>query len=267
MRRRCFLGLAAALAATSAVSRETSMSRRCCPVVELRQYIMNPGRREDLIALFEREFVESQEVVGAHVIGTFRDLDRPDRFVWLRDFEDMTQRARALNAFYFGPVWQAHREAANAALLDNDDVLLLKPASMDAGFVLPASRAPAGSAGSGKGLVVANLWYLADADEAGFAARFEAEVAPILTAHGAAPVAWFVGEHSQNTFPRLPVREGERLLAWFAVFDGIDAHAAATARLDQSSDWRSAYAAASARFGKGPEIFRLQPTARSLLQG
>ena len=53
-------------------------------VIELRQYTLHPGRRDDLIALFEREFVEPQEALGIAVLGTFRDLDAPDRFVWLR---------------------------------------------------------------------------------------------------------------------------------------------------------------------------------------
>ncbi|HEY9084444.1 MAG TPA: hypothetical protein VIN40_00675 [Candidatus Tyrphobacter sp.] len=32
-------------------------------VVELRRYVMRPGRRDDLVALFEREFIESQGVL------------------------------------------------------------------------------------------------------------------------------------------------------------------------------------------------------------
>ncbi len=69
-----------------------------CPVVELRQYTLHPGRRDVLVDLFDREFVESQESVGATVLGQFRDLDDPDRFVWLRGFEDMPRRARAWRA-------------------------------------------------------------------------------------------------------------------------------------------------------------------------
>jgi hypothetical protein len=34
------------------------------PVVELRQYTLRPGQRDVLIALFDREFVESQEAEG-----------------------------------------------------------------------------------------------------------------------------------------------------------------------------------------------------------
>jgi hypothetical protein len=62
----------------------------CCPVVELRQYTLRPGQRDVLVELFDREFVESQEAVGMELIGQFRDLDRPDRFVWLRGFPDMS---------------------------------------------------------------------------------------------------------------------------------------------------------------------------------
>ena len=55
-------------------------------VVELRSYKLRPGQRETLISLFEREFVESQEAVGSRIVGSFRDLDASDRFVWIRSF-------------------------------------------------------------------------------------------------------------------------------------------------------------------------------------
>ena len=109
--------------------------RTCCPVVELRQYTLKPGMRDVLIDLFEQEFIESQEATGMIVvIGQFRDMDNPDRFVWLRGFADMPRRARALQEFYGGPVWKAHREAANATMIDSDNVLLLRPVSPEAGF-------------------------------------------------------------------------------------------------------------------------------------
>jgi quinol monooxygenase YgiN len=88
---------------------------------------LHPGRRDELIALFDREFVETQEAVGMTVLGQFRDLDDPDRFVWLRSFADMAARKEALTRFYGGPVWRAHRERANATMIDSDDVLLLRP--------------------------------------------------------------------------------------------------------------------------------------------
>jgi len=78
------------------------MTELCCPIVELRQYTLHPGKRDILIDLFDREFIEPQEAVGIKVIGQFRDLDRPDRFVWLRGFRDMPSRAKALTDFTAG---------------------------------------------------------------------------------------------------------------------------------------------------------------------
>jgi hypothetical protein len=43
------------------------------------QYTLHPGRRDDLIALFDREQVESQEACGIELLRQFRDLDDPDR--------------------------------------------------------------------------------------------------------------------------------------------------------------------------------------------
>jgi len=133
----------------------------CCPVVELRQYTLVPGERETLIALFEREFIEIQEATGMTVIGQFRDVSNPDRFVWLRGFSDMEARAVQLGEFYGGPVWKAQRDAANATMIDSDNVLLLRPTSPTSGFHLEqARRAPPGSNNERDGLLVATIYHL-----------------------------------------------------------------------------------------------------------
>src|ERR1700686_1327349 len=126
-------------------------------VIELRQYTLKPQQRDVLIGLFEREFVETQEEAGMTVIGTFCDADNPDRFVWLREFPDMASRSRSLAAFYGGPVWKAHREAANATMLDSDNVLLLRPAWSGSDFAKEGTRASRGSAAPPEGFVVASI--------------------------------------------------------------------------------------------------------------
>ena len=57
-------------------------------VLELRQYTLKPGRRDELVELFDREFVTGQEACGMRVLGQFLDADDPDRFVWLRGFAE-----------------------------------------------------------------------------------------------------------------------------------------------------------------------------------
>ena len=220
-------------------------------VLELRQYTLHPGRRDALIELFEREFVESQEAVGIELVGTFRDLDRPDRFVWVRGFPDMPSRAASLQAFYGGPVWAAHREAANATMIDSDNVLLLRPAAKGTGF---ARRSPSHPSSR----VLATIHHLAaPIDDA-----FRGLVDDALTDAGVTPIARLETEPAENTFPRLPVRAGEHVYVWFARFDDADALRAAEARLD-APERRHAI---EERFKSPPERLVLTPTARSRLR-
>jgi NIPSNAP len=236
-----------------------------CAVVELRQYTLHPGQRDTLIALFEREFIEPQEAVGITVIAQFRDLDRPDCFVWLRGFAGMDERAAALAAFYGGPVWAAHRDAANATMIDSDDVLLLRPVSPGGGLET-GSRGPS-TAGSGQappGLVVAQVCALAPGTGGSEAAYFARAVVPTLTRAGARIAGSYLTETSPNNFPRLPVREGENVFVWFAHFADARAHARWLERLAADVDWTGRIAPAWRHQLQGtPQTLRLAPTARS----
>lgn len=177
-----------------------------CAVVELRQYTLRPGRREIMIDLFERELVEPQEAVGMRLPGRFRDLDDPDRFVWLRGFSDMDSRARALTTFYDGgPVWKAHRDAARATMVNTDDVLLLRPPRPGSGFSLTGPMPP---------LVTATIYHLAASEDGEFALFFENHVRPVL---GSSLLAYFETEPAENTYPALPVRAGENVFVVFSL--------------------------------------------------
>src|SRR5262245_15057015 len=240
--------------------------RTCCPVVELRQYTLVIGQRETLIALFEREFIETQEGTGMTVIGQFRDVNNSARFVWLRGFEDMPTRARALHEFYGGPVWKTHREAANATMIDSDNVLLLRPASPTSGFQLEQSkRAPIGSTTNREDLLVATVYHLGKTRGADFAAFFERELQPHLTKAGVSVLASFVTETHPNTFPRLPVRENANVFVWFARFLDRDAYEKSVTAIGESMREEETAVKLAALIVDRPEILMLSPTARSSL--
>ncbi|RDZ26838.1 NIPSNAP family protein [Lysobacter silvisoli] len=236
-------------------------------VIELRQYTLQPGRREELERLFDREFVEPQEMVGMHVIGQFRDLDDDDRYVWLRGFPSMAARAASLDAFYTGPVWQRHRDAANATMIDSDNVLLLRPARAGSGFrAAPAARAAVDGARNQRSLYVAGICSLNSPAEEGFTDLFDTAFAPLLRASGAELVATYLTDPSPNTFPRLPVREGERVFVWFARYADEDHWARATRALNEDPRWRDTLVEAMlGDLTAAPTMLRLGPTVRSEL--
>jgi quinol monooxygenase YgiN len=232
-------------------------------VLELRQYTLRPGGRDVLIELFERELTGPQEAAGMRLYGQFRDLDDPDRFVWLRGFPDMAARAGALAEFYGGPVWRAHREAANATMLDSDDVLLLRPAAPDTGFDLPATR----SAEEHASLVTVTVYHLPPGAGDEFADLFVREVAPLLADTGAPPLACLRTEDSENNFPALPVRAGENVFAWVAAFAGQDAHLEHVRTLGRSTRWtHDLLPLLTKHLARPPEQLHLAPTAGSRLR-
>jgi hypothetical protein len=171
-------------------------------VVELRRYALRPGQRETLIELFDREFVETQEAVGMRILGQFRDLDDPDCFVWMRGFADMETRKEALESFYRGPVWKQHAQAANATMINSDDVLLLSPV---AGLEHdPSRRAAPGSTPDPSGVLVITIWPLAHPTAAEVPALFQQHFEPALRDAGITVLATYTTEQSENTFPALP---------------------------------------------------------------
>jgi len=241
-------------------------------VLELRQYTLQPGQRETLIELFDRAFVDPQEADGMRVLGQFRDLDAPDRFVWLRGFPDLATRAARLGAFYGGPVWQAHREAANATMIDSDNVLLLRPVDDGAGFMLPAREAAeaggaTGATAAGAGLITATVYLLrAPADDA-FVEFFDSRVGTMMAATGAPPLARFRTEYGKNEFPKLPVREGEHAFVWFSSFASVEHHDRHRIALAHALAENPAVAGELERLcASRPQQLRLSPTSRSLLR-
>lgn len=228
-------------------------------VVELRQYRMVPDGRDGFVALFDGAFVDSQEALGTRMVGQFRDLDDPRRFVWIRAWPDMERRFAGLDGFYSGDFWKARRSQANSFIDDNDNVLLLRPAAPGHGFA-PTTRPAA------DGLVVATIYYLWKDPTEGFAALFDAEVRPQLEAAGLPVIAVFTPEPAPNNYPRLPIRQGERLFVWFTRVDDVKTYEAAKARLEVRAAYRAIRPSLLDAQERAPQVLHLAPTPRSALR-
>ena len=254
--RRGFIAIGAAVALP--VPLLAKASGRRCEVIELRQYTLHARRRDDLISLFDREFIGPQEALGIRVIGQFRDRDDPDRFVWLRGFDTMRARGIALPAFYHGPVWQAHRNEANATMLDSDNVMLLRPSVGT--FEQPDSDR------RGRGTILVGIHYLGDVDAAKFAGFFGSGMQPIIEAAGAKVIGCFHSYPGDNNFPQLPIREKEPAFVWLAQLADEPSMTALFERLRSLTGWRdTAPAECLPALMRKPELLRLAPTQGSLL--
>jgi quinol monooxygenase YgiN len=254
MTRRELIGLGLALGAQS----RTTTARA---LVELRTYATVPHRRDALIDLFERELLDAYEAGGTQVLGTFRDLDVPDRWVWMRAFVSAEQRGQALQHFYSSERWQQYRDAANATIADTSNALLLRVVGGD---LQQAHARP--TASDAAPLIECQTYTLEDGAEAHFAAKFTRLAVPLLGELGAAPLAMLLPDRSQNFYPRQPIRT-ESVFVTFTRFDTCAAYETHTQRRNHSRGWRDLSAHAFEPLLHGPiETLLLAPTARSRIR-
>lgn len=265
--RRSALSIAA-VGAGALVSTKVNGAEESHSILELRQYKIVAGMRDKMIDLFERNFVESQEAVGARILGTFRDVNDPSRFTWLRSFSNMAARQHALEAFYFGPVWQAKRAEANPLLDDNDNVLMLRSAAADSEIADPsAPRASIATEPPVGGLVVTFIYYLWKEPGEQFAAFFRDSLSNALNRAGFSIIGSYVREAQPNNFPRLAIREGEKVFVVFVKLRNSAAYAKAQAFTKRDAQWTEQLNPKLADLcERQTQMLLLHPTRRSWLR-
>jgi quinol monooxygenase YgiN len=260
-----FAALTAEVAPLHAASLDTKAT--CCPIVELRQYTLYPGNLDHFIDIFERYFVESQEAEGITVVGSFRVLDDPNRFLWIRGFSSMNARREALHNFYTGPAWAQHKADVRGMFAEADNVLLLHPAGASADLgIVPSPRPPIGSSIVPQGLLVATIYSLGESGGTEFGRFFETSIRPVLTDAGARIVAALATEHSSNTYPALRIRDDANVFVWLSCFPNEAAYERYQSTLAVDPRWvaiREQFALR--RMYSPPELWRLSATPRSAL--
>lgn len=230
-------------------------------VFELRRYLIASGARQRFARRFETWFPDAFQQLGALAFGQFFEREQPDRFTWLRGYRDMPSRLEVNTTFYDGPLWQEHKAALNGDILDNDDVLLLRPLYPDSALTVLPAIDPVSEPRGAQGLVVAQILKVAPGR---------------LAACALAAEQWFVHYHGRgvteagilatldepNNFPRHPVRSDGTYIVWLGVLrDDL-----ALASLQPVFD-AAAAALRDAGLLAGPaELVTLEPSPRSRLR-
>ena len=225
-------------------------------VVEFRPYVTQPGKRDAFVGLFDK-LTPELAAVGQHIHGQFRDVNDPSKVLWLRGYESMEQRGRALPAFYDGPTWKENRAAVNATLVDIGDVRLLKP--VDGPTFTLAKKMTA--------FMVATIYLLNTAAEDGFLRFWRERLAPAMAAAGAPSVAALSTEYSKDNFTRIPiVKAGEHAFVWFASYGSQDEYRLHQKTLASLPAWGPVQAALAKHLASPVKTMELVPTEQALKQ-
>ena len=73
---------------------------------ELREYRTKPGKRLDWVNYMEKVIIPFQISVGMVILGSFVGQEEDDLYIWIRRFEDESERERLYEAVYESDTWK-----------------------------------------------------------------------------------------------------------------------------------------------------------------
>jgi quinol monooxygenase YgiN len=184
-------------------------------VVELRDYRLRPGKRDDFIKYFKEHFVTSQNEAGSQILGLFRVKGSDNNFFWIRGFSSMAARKAYLPAFYYGPVWKTFGHGANDMLSNNDDVHLLKPLSWDVNSQVTNVPIHVSINENYAGITVVTFYTCNNKLDKMIDFVSKTYLQAYKTFH-VGQISFWVSELAENDFPKLPVFQDKNLLVSIA---------------------------------------------------
>ncbi len=196
-------------------AKDSSAKNQSIKVIELRNYLLKPGKRDSFITFFEANFIESQNSLGGYVIGQYRVKGADDNFLWIRGFNSMDSRSKYLPEFYKSPFWKTRRTRANDLINNNDNVYLIKPLSITGENT--DTSISSNEFGKKKGMAVIDL-YIANGKLNELIPFFRNTYIPFLKKIGIIDFTTWVSETQENDFPILPVFQDKNLLVTISYF-------------------------------------------------
>ncbi len=179
-------------------------------VLELRNYIIKPGQRENFTDYYENNLMQPQNALNSFTLGQYRIKAAEDNFFFVRGFHNMVSRNKFLNDFYLGDIWKQHRNKVNAMLANNDNVHLLKPLAI----LNPENFQQTFNSnwfGKKRGIVVVD-YYIANQKLDKLIDFFHDNYLPIFKTTGIEDISFWISETIPNEFIALPVFQDKNLL-------------------------------------------------------
>ena len=91
---------------------------------ELREYRTKPGQRENWVRYMEEEIIPFQSSRGMVIVGSFVSPDEDDLYVWIRRFEDESDKERLYEAVYESDTWKDKIAPSIPDMLDRDKIVV-----------------------------------------------------------------------------------------------------------------------------------------------
>ena len=101
---------------------------------ELRQYQVDPARRDEWVTMMEEEIIPFQVKQGMVILGSFIGEADGSTYVWIRRFENEAERERLYAAVYQSDYWRDEIAPRVGEMLDRESTSVTR--------LTPTSRSP-----------------------------------------------------------------------------------------------------------------------------
>jgi hypothetical protein len=231
-------------------------------VFEFRRYVIKSGERQHFAQYFEAYFPEAFQQLGAIAAGSFLERGNETGFTWIRAFHTIDDRAVVNAAFYYGSVWNEHRDTLNDLMTDSDNVLLLRPLNPERDVLILPAVDPVTEPNGAQGVIVAQIFAVKKDEAEAFARESEPEFARYRAA-GAREVGVLVTLDVTNNFPQLAIRTDGPYLVWLGILHDNETLEREFIPVTEQVDGSFS---ASGHLRGAPELIVLDPTPRSRMR-
>jgi hypothetical protein len=231
-------------------------------VFEFRRYAIKPGERRHFAQYFEAYFPDAFQQLGAIAAGSLLERGNQNGFTWIRGFHTIDDRAVVNAAFYYGSVWNEHRDTLNNLMTDSDNVLLLRALSPERGVLILPAVDPVTEPNGAQGVIVAQIFAVKKDETEAFAREAEPEFAR-YRAVGAREAGVLVTLDVTNNFPQLPIRTDGPFLVWLGILH--DSEILQREFIPVTEQIAGIFKASGHLRGE-PELIVLDPTPRSRIR-
>ena len=203
-------------------------------VLELRNYMFRPGKRDSFIMGFENKLIDTLNGRGNYVLGQYRVKGAEDNFLWIRGFKDMPSRFSALKGFYSCKFWEEHVWIPIAYVLNYTNVHLLKPVDISAENNAGTVGFECDWFGKPKGIAVIDYYYATNGWLDRLVEFMRVKYDPVIRASGVQDVSYWISEQATNDFPDLPLYQDKNLLVTISFYENEQAYEDATKKIHAS---------------------------------
>jgi hypothetical protein len=233
MKNKSILPIAAFIFSFSILLTRSSQSQNTLPqvpkgeqvkVIELRNYMLRPGKRDSFIIGFEDKILDTLNGRGNYVLGQYRVKGAEDNFLWIRGFNDMPSRLNALKGFYSCKYWQEVVWIPQAYILNYTNVNLLKPLSFPGKNKNNSTGFSSDWFGKPKGITVVDYYYATNGWLDRLIDFMQTKYDPVLQASNVENISYWISEQAINEYIDLPVYQDKNLLVTISFYENEEAY-------------------------------------------